>query len=234
MKALDIGGTPRAVLVHGHGLCAEFYEPFARCLAERGVATRLLTLPGYHGEPPLENPGWDALADALLAVVPDGAALIGHSMGGLLALVAAARRPVSRLVLLEPAVQPRFLARAASRRYLRVGARPERFENWNGGQWRVADPSRYPKDMIDRFLDGARTADPATVDALFGTVPDVPDPTVPTLLVTGGAIGWRGRATAEWLALRLRPTRFVLADAGHWLVNEHDDALADAVAAFLR
>ena len=236
MKKLVIGEGPRrAVLVHGNGLCGEF--PFAEQLATRGVQSVLLTLPGFRDAPPLAETSWPALVEAVVAEIPQDAALIGHSLGGLVALLAAARLPkLRKLILLEPAIFPfRAWAKAAAKHYAPPVAT---FQNWNGGLWRVADPGRYPREMIELFEEGARNS-PDTGRALITELPSLyPLPiesvSARTLLVTGQAVGWRGRVLAMLLSRHLAHTqRFILPDAGHWLVNEHDDLLAAAVVDFL-
>ena len=243
VETVGSGDRP-ALIVHGNALAAPFYRPLAEALAERGFATRLVTLPGFHREPPLARPSWAGLADALLDVLdaPD-TTLVGHSMGGLLALMVAARRPrlVGRLALLEPAIFPsRALARAASRSYLAnvVRGERERFANWNGAMRRVADPARFPARMIELYLEVRRTSDRATGEALFATLPTLyPLPyaevAVPTLLVTGAASGWRAHAMARWVALRLGARRAVVPDAAHWLANERDRDVAERLASFV-
>lgn len=183
------------------------------------------------------------MVDLVVEALPDRAILIGHSMGGLIALLAAARRPraLAHLVLLEPAVFPsRWMAALAARRYLATVVRGDRtrFVNSNGATPRVHHLERYPRAAIDLYLEGRRTADRATGEALFGALPRLyPLPyrrvDVPTLLVSGGEIGWRGRALRRGLVRALAPRHLSCPGAAHWLVNEADDAVADAIAEFV-
>ncbi len=248
MKSFTIGSVgPRIVLVHGNDLCGEFYAPLAQQLAARDVRTTLLTLPGFHGEPPLPAPSWAALVDALLQFIqPHDPPLVlaGHSMGGLIALLAAARRPtwLHGLALLEPAVFPgKLVANVAARRYLRQVVHAEdrdAFKNWNGGMRRIADMAAYPQAAIDLYLQVRRTSDRSTGAALFTSLPAL-DPlpyesvAVPALLVTGAATGIFGRAISGLLRRRLGAEAVVVPGAAHWLVHEADAAVADAVAAFV-
>jgi pimeloyl-[acyl-carrier protein] methyl ester esterase len=77
------------------GVAAAF--PERRCL--------LPDLPGHGASRDLPFEGIAACAEAVLALVPDGAVLVGHSMGGQVALAAAARAPgrVAGAVLIDPA-----------------------------------------------------------------------------------------------------------------------------------
>jgi pimeloyl-ACP methyl ester carboxylesterase len=246
MRLVTVGdgaGPARAFVVPGNDLCAEFYRPLAERLAVAGVATTLATLPGWHGVPPLPAPGWDALADAVTAALPGpDATLVGHSLGGLLALLVAARRPAAlgRLVLVEPAVFPgRLVARAAARRYRDTVVHGDagRFVNWNGGLRRVHDEAAFPRAMIELYLEVRRTSDRATAARLMDTLPDLyPLPfarvAVPVLVVRGASSGWRARAMLAPLARRLGAERVVIPGAAHWIANEQDEALAAAVARF--
>lgn len=242
MESVTVGpGSPRALLLHGNDLCGAFYEPLATRLAARGITCALATLPGFHRVPPLAAPSWETLIEHVTERVPG--VLIGHSMGGLLALLVAARRPpgLTHLVLLEPAVFPtRWLARAAADRYLASVVRGdrERFVNWNGATRRIHDEAAYPRAAIELYLDVRRTSDPATAEALFTALPGLyPLPydriAVPTLLVTGAETGWRARLMVRALRRRLRPHHAVVAGAAHWMIHEADAALADHIAGFV-
>jgi pimeloyl-ACP methyl ester carboxylesterase len=238
-----VAARTRALLLPGNDLCAEFYAGLAGALAARGVPTTAVTLPGYHREPPLPAPGWAALVDAVLPHVPE--VLIGHSMGGLLAALVAARTPpaLRRLVLLEPAIFPTAgIARSAANRYLTDVVLGDRtaFRNWNGAQHRVADLARYPPAMVALYEEVRRTSDVATARALFTELPALyPLPfariTVPTLLVRGARTGLLSRLLLAPLAYRLcgRAQSHVIPGAAHWIANEQDDAAADAIAGFV-
>jgi pimeloyl-ACP methyl ester carboxylesterase len=221
----------RARLLPGNDLPPAFYRPLVEALAARGVDLEVAA----H-----EGASWDALVTRALDGAPR--VLVGHSLGGLVALLAAARAPraLSHLVLLEPAVFPwRWLARAAGRRYVRAVVRGDRgrFENWNGLARRVADPTRYPPGAIALYLDERRRADPAVAEALFATMAEhhpLPTVDVPTLLLCGRETSRRARFLARRLRARLRPAAWIeIPGAAHWLVHEADGAVASAVAAFL-
>lgn len=105
--------APRLVALHGAGLNAHSFDPMLLALDEPAIA---LDLPG-HGRSdwrPDADYRPDHLADdvvsALETLAPEQVALLGHSLGGLAAALAAAARPelVARLILVDitPGVTP--------------------------------------------------------------------------------------------------------------------------------
>jgi pimeloyl-ACP methyl ester carboxylesterase len=85
---------------HAQGELADAYELL------------LIDRRGYGDSPPGERVDFEAQVDDVVAVLGDGAHLVGHSYGGLLALLAAALRPdaIRSLVVIQPAA---FSSRAA-------------------------------------------------------------------------------------------------------------------------
>jgi pimeloyl-ACP methyl ester carboxylesterase len=100
-------GGPTAALWHAVGPLASgaYGRELAPALVARGWRLVAPDAPGYGLTPKRRADGYglSALADVLLSVAGDGAALIGHSWGGAVALEAAATRPasVSAVVLLD-------------------------------------------------------------------------------------------------------------------------------------
>jgi pimeloyl-ACP methyl ester carboxylesterase len=93
-------------MAHIHGWCCDHRAmlPVARAFPTRGHL--LLDLPGHGRSPPAEDLSIAAHARAVLGVAPPGAILVGHSMGGQVALAAAAQAApgqVRGIVLLDPA-----------------------------------------------------------------------------------------------------------------------------------
>jgi pimeloyl-ACP methyl ester carboxylesterase len=95
-------GEP-AVLVHGSFGWGEETWRHQRALAE---AYKLLLVDrrGFGGSPADGRVDFDRDADDVAELLGDGAHLVGHSYGGVVSLLAAARRPeaVRSLVLIEP------------------------------------------------------------------------------------------------------------------------------------
>lgn len=99
--------APAVVLWHAVGPLASgaYGRELAPALVTRGMRLLALDAPGYGLTPKRDADGYElaALADLLLTVAGERAALIGHSWGGAVALQAAATRPetVSAVVLLD-------------------------------------------------------------------------------------------------------------------------------------
>lgn len=109
------GSKPPLVYVHGLGSASTIYH--AHIAADPELASRrqlFVDLPGHGISDRPADFGYtleehaDALAAALDAAGATGAEVAGHSMGGAVAIVLAARRPdlVSRLVLTEANLDP--------------------------------------------------------------------------------------------------------------------------------
>jgi pimeloyl-[acyl-carrier protein] methyl ester esterase len=103
------GSGPDLVLVHGWGLHGGIWGDLPALLAQHFRVTTL-DLPG-HGRSRTagESPSFDAFADSVAELCPAPAIWLGWSLGGLIALHAALRRPekVSKLVLVG--ATPKFV-----------------------------------------------------------------------------------------------------------------------------
>ncbi|MGH3759933.1 alpha/beta fold hydrolase [Actinophytocola sp.] len=109
-RTTGAAGGPPVVLLHGLGENAGTWERFAAELAASRTAIAL-DLRGHGSSPWPGQYTVDAMADDVLAFL-DGVPLVdlvGHSMGGYVAALVAARYPerVGRLVLEETPVPPR-------------------------------------------------------------------------------------------------------------------------------
>jgi pimeloyl-[acyl-carrier protein] methyl ester esterase len=104
------GSGPDLVLLHGWALHGGMWGPWLDELC-RSTRLHLVDLPG-HGRSPWLETGADLgdLASRVLPHVPSGAAVLGWSLGGLLALELARRRPRHLAALVLVATTPRFLA----------------------------------------------------------------------------------------------------------------------------
>ena len=95
--------APPALLLHGIGLGAWLWERDQPLLADRGVSTWAIDLPG-HGRD-VGDTTLDACVDAVLAAVDafdEPPLIVGHSAGGLIAQIVASRVPVAGVALVAP------------------------------------------------------------------------------------------------------------------------------------
>jgi len=141
-----VGGSgPPVVLVHGLGGFAGNWRAVAPPLAaDRRVIVP--ELPGHGGSEPLRAaPTLDPFAEAMLAVLDAEKALpapwVGHSLGGLVGLRAAARRPEGISGSSSPAASSGGGARSS--RAPRSAVR----SHSAGGEWRIlgASTRRWPR-----------------------------------------------------------------------------------------
>src|SRR5207244_4945351 len=92
LEVVRIGSGPPVVLVHGSVVGANRTWRRQRPLAERWTLI-MPNRPGFGGSPPLPRGDFEAEAPRIAELLGDGAHLIGHSYGAVLALLAAAARP---------------------------------------------------------------------------------------------------------------------------------------------
>jgi pimeloyl-ACP methyl ester carboxylesterase len=253
-----VGGSgPPIVLVHGLGGMASNWRLVAPELAgERRVIVP--ELPGHGGSAPLEEAqNIDPYADAVLAVADAEDAVpapwVGHSLGALVGLRAALRRPdaITGLVLAAGAgissatrigeatvtllgvVQPgRLIGRRA-----RSVSRSELGRKLAFGWWGVADPAGFDPEMAEAFLLGPpqHTDTVSAGRALVASDPrsDLDRVGCPCLCLWGARDNWVPLKDGMEYARRLRAPLRTIADCGHLLIGERPDAVVSAVRDFV-
>jgi pimeloyl-ACP methyl ester carboxylesterase len=111
----DFGGAgPVVHLAHANGFPPGTYRPLAETLTDRCRVIALPSRPLWPGSRPESAPDWHPLADDLiqgldgLGLSKGGIVGVGHSMGGVLTLWAAVRRPdlFRAVVLIDPVMLP--------------------------------------------------------------------------------------------------------------------------------
>ena len=213
----------RVVLVHGSVANGPATWAALEPLAQRFE----LVVPnrgGYPPNPPVERIDFERQAEELAPLLGDAAHLVGHSYGGVISLLAAARRPeqLRSLTVIEP---PAFgLARgnpaadafsANARRLWEEGPRdPEAFLR----EFLQAVGSNLPADRpTEGLLQGARTLMveryPWTAEVPLDELAAAPFPK----LVVSGAHNAAFDAVCDVLEERLGAERAVLPGAGHSL-----------------
>ena len=249
-------GSP-LVLVHGLGGAAVNWTLVAPPLAE---TRRVLVpdLPGHGGSSPLPAaPTLSPLADSVAALaelenlVP--APVVGHSMGGVVALRLAIRRPASVLavVLAAPAGISSTARRAEIAFAIGSAMKPARLASpFRGaigrsrllrafvfGYWQVSDTAALSPRAVDGFLAGpAIHSDVESAGwALFRDDPrtDLARIACPRLVLWGARDRLVPVEDGIEYARRLRAPLRVVPDCGHLLIGERPDACVDAIRSFL-
>lgn len=257
LRYLVAGEGEPLVLVHGLGGAAANWLALAPLLLP-GRRLIVPELPGHGGSSPLPAaPSLSPYADRLgLLLEHEGAtpaAVVGHSLGGAVALRLALRRPesVSALVL---AAAAGISSTTRSARYaltvtgiLKPGrkiaphrrrvARSALLKRLVFGRWGASDPPALPPEVVEALLAGpARHTD--TVSAATALVrddvrPDLERISCPVLVLWGARDNQLPVDDAFDYARRLRAPLRVIADCGHLLIVERPVACADAITGFL-
>jgi pimeloyl-ACP methyl ester carboxylesterase len=249
-------GSP-LVLVHGLGGTIENWRALAPLLVARH---RVLVpdLPGHGRSLALpEARDVDALADAVLAVAhsegAEPAVWVGHSLGGLVSLRAAVRRPEAlRAVVLAAAAGIGSTSRAAYVALTMLGlVEPGRRiapfrHSWAGsrlgrraafGWWGVADPDGLEPETAEAFLVGParHTNTRQARQALLVSDPraELHRVTCPCLCLWGATDNWVRLEDGMEYARRLRAPLRAIAGCGHLLIGERPDACFAAIDSFL-
>jgi pimeloyl-ACP methyl ester carboxylesterase len=203
------------VLLYLHGFASGPSSHKARVLSERfradGVAMTVPDLtPGDEGFERSSPSSMLAIAEGLLAGAEPPHAIIGSSLGGYLAAVAASRDPsVERLVLLAPAFRlfDRWRARLT----------PAELETW---RTRGLETMHYASGRTRRigwgFFEDARG------------YPAFPEVRVPALCIAGTRDETVPYADVEAFVVRTPTARLVAVDDGHELAASLDRIFAEA------
>jgi pimeloyl-ACP methyl ester carboxylesterase len=257
LRYVVAGDGPPVVLVHGLGGTIENWRGLAPPLAadHRVVVP---DLPGHGGSAPLpEARTVDALAASVLAIADAEeirrAVWIGHSLGGVVALRAAALRPDAvRGVVLAAAAGIGSASRAARVTLAVLGvARPGRLiapyrRTWARsrlgrraafGWWGVADPDALQPELAEAFLAGPahHTDTRQAARALLVSDPrtELDRVACPCLCLWGATDNWVRLQDGMEYARRLRAPLRAIADCGHLLIGERPDASLAAIRDFV-
>lgn len=241
------GETTEIAFLHGWGLGAGVWDGIVDAFGKRFRIHRL-SLPGYGGTAD-DGRDFAQTATALADALPAGTTLCGWSLGGMLALAAAAARPghFSRLVLVG--TTPRFVqaegwpcaqvpenhatftravAKAAEATLTRFVMLFNQGDDKARAVVRALTPllaaGLPPAPVLARGLDWLRDVD------LRAAVPDI---TTPTLVVHGDCDPLMPFAAGEWLAANLPAARLErFAGSAHAPFLADSDHFVRAVAAF--
>lgn len=237
------------VFLHGWGLHGGVWDGVAAALP--GRATRAPNLPGYGGRPSVSPYTAEALADRLAAVLPEPAVVAGWSLGGMVALAWAARRPDQVKGLVLVGVNPVFVNRADWRH----GLAPEVLDGFADGlaadyratllrflalQARGGEAARQVIALLrGRVFEQGEPA-PETLAAGLELLHGVdlrgllPSARCPTLVVHGGHDTLCPPTAGEWLAANLPAARLAMhPHASHAPFLSHPAWFNDRLREFL-
>jgi pimeloyl-ACP methyl ester carboxylesterase len=212
VNAVDIGEGPPVVLVHGLGGNWQNWLEVLPALADAGHRAIAFDLPGFgHSEMPARDitiPRYGLAVDAVLEAlgVEGPVAVVGSSMGGLIAADLAVSRPstVERLVLVSAAAlwneqtraRPLVAASKVSRFYApllvsgwEIIARLPRLRHEALRAAGIRNPRRISAQLAYELLSGV--GKPGFIDALqalydYRIRDRLPEIACPTLIVWGG------------------------------------------------
>ncbi|MBL8383479.1 MAG: alpha/beta hydrolase [Burkholderiales bacterium] len=239
---------PAVVFIHGAQHDHSVWILQSRYLAHHGRAVLALDLPG-HGRsegPPLES--IEALATWVIAVLDaagiERAALVGHSMGSLIALEAAGARPerVSHIALVGSAFpmkvadpllnatrddEPLAQDMVNIWTHSTYAAKPS---NPGPGFWIVGQNLR----LMQRIRPGVMHVDFRACNAYAGGLSRAAQVACPALFILGSRDVMTPPRAARELQATIRGQRTVLIGAaGHALMAEKPDEVLEALTGFL-
>jgi len=187
----------------------------------------------------------EAMAEIALGQLPGRLALVGHSMGGRIALEIVRRAPerVAALVLADTGVHPVQPGEADKRFALRDIGRSKGMaalvDTWLPPM--IAPDRRSEAALVEPLTAMCVAAGLATYEAQFEALlsrphaPDVlPSIACPTLVITGAQDSWASPAQHEAIAAATPGAELVVVvGAGHMLPTEDPAAFNAAIAALL-
>jgi pimeloyl-ACP methyl ester carboxylesterase len=258
LRVVERGNGPKVVLLHSLFMDHSTWSAVASELCQ-DYCVITPDLPGY-GESEKPAPGrfaydigafTSAVADLYAALSLGRASVVGHGLGGSIALTLAARHPelVSKLVVvdaLSESAEPWLYGRlahlplAGSLVFKQLLGR-----SLFGAYFRelfLANPSAITNERLDSYYQSFNT--PAARGSVLATLRATADarPVAaqtsriqkPTLVLWGHRDRLLGPSVGQRLAREIRGARFELLDTGHAPQEEKPRELAEAVRRFLR
>ena len=258
LRVASGGSGPPLVLIHGSFVDHSTWDGVALAL-KRDFRLVAPDLPGF-GESEKPSPSRfpydiesfaEAMADLYAGLDIARATVVGHALGGAVALTLAAHHPelVERLVLVAPLCQPSNLDLRS-----RIGLWPVVggfvFKQlWGRASFRaffrstmVSAGARVPAERIDRYFE--LFSSPLARGAALATLRSTVDTraigartsrlTTPTLVVWGGDDQLIPARAGQRFAREIAGAGFELVDAGHAVQEERPAELASTILRFLR
>jgi pimeloyl-ACP methyl ester carboxylesterase len=237
-------GQPLIVFLHGAGMDHSVWALQSRWFAHHGRNVLAVDLPGHGGSAGRALTDIGALADwtsrLVAAAGPTRAALVGHSMGALIALETAARHPgmAASLAMIGVAgtmpVHPDLLAAAKANSpdaiamvsLWSLGDAAMRGANPAPGQWMLGGAER----LLEKAGPGVLYADLSACDSYSDSAAAATSVRCPTKLILGeGDLMTPPKAARSLAAAIAGAETIVLAGAGHMLPIERPDEVLAAL-----
>ncbi|MEB2317599.1 MAG: alpha/beta hydrolase [Pseudomonadota bacterium] len=252
-RAFD-AGQPSVVFVHGAQHDHSVWILQSRFLAHHGRSVLALDLPGHgRSEGPLDT-SVEAMADSVIAAMTaagvERAAIVGHSMGSLIALECAARAPdrVERIALLGAAYPMKVsdvLLEAAANDEPKAMDMINRWSH-SGINFRPGSPAPgfsvywQNRRLMARQAPGTLLSDFRACDRYEGGLAAAAAVQCPVLFVIGGRDMMTPPKAADALAAAIgkapagiEPRRALIPGCGHALMSERPDEVLAALRDFL-
>jgi len=242
-----VPGQPSVVFLHGAGMDHTVWTLQTRWFAHHGRNVLAVDLPGHGRSDGAALESIEAMADFVSAVLDAAgaadAALVGHSMGALVALEAASRHAprVRALGLLGIAatmpVHPKLLEAAAANDPAAAamivdwgfGARAQIGGATAPGAWMTGGGAQ----LLARSRPGVLAADLGACNAYQGAAAAAAKLACPTLYLLGaGDRMTPAKAAQSLIATTKNAVATILPETGHMAMVERPDAVLDALAKF--
>jgi len=216
LHTVRLGNGPPIVFVHGMGTSGATWQRCTELLADR-FTTIAVDLLGHGGSPVPDDPEEytrdRTLADLddVLADLGQPAVLVGHSLGGYLALAHAATRPNAARAIVVLNTGPGFRD-------------SEKREGWNERSRRNAHRFGVPEQVTTMNLQD----DSVVMDRLA-------DIQTPTLVLAGGDDRPEYTGSGQYLERKMPDARLVVIEGGEHSMHEdtHASGVAGAIANFV-
>ena len=242
---------PPLVFLHGIGGRASGWAPVQQASAAAGHASLAWDMPGYGNSPTITPYDFDGLADALAALLDAQglarAVLVGHSLGGMVALQMWARHPQRVAALVLAASSPAFghgdgdfQQAFVAQRLAPLDAGRSMAEVAAGLIPTLVAPGYQGAGLAQALACMGSITPAAYKDALGALVrfeqrAALPTITVPTLCIAGEHDRTASPSVVRRMAEKIPGARFTaLAGAGHLLTFEQPEAFTEALLGFLQ
>lgn len=242
---------PALVFLHGIGGRASGWAPIQQACAQAGYTSLAWDMPGYGDSPTITPYDFDGLADALAALMDthglQKALLVGHSLGGMVALHMWARHPQRVGGLVLAASSPAFGHGSGDFQQSFIAQRLAPIE---AGHSMAEVANTLVPSMVAPGFDGPGLAQaqscmgsvtPAAYKAALGALVQfeqraaLPTITVPTLCIAGEHDRTAAPSVVQRMADKIPNAQYLcLSGVGHLLTFEQPQSFAQALLDFMR